>query len=52
MAPNYNENDKWIINKLKYSFVNPKRGDVVMVKYHEEQEFKYISRIIGFPGEK
>ena len=52
MAPNYHENDKWIVNKLQYKFSVPKRGDVVIFRYYNQQGFEYIGRIIGLPKEK
>ncbi|NES99395.1 MAG: signal peptidase I [Sphaerospermopsis sp. SIO1G1] len=49
--------DKIIIDKVKYNFADPQRGDIVVFSPTEKlQDEKYkdafIKRIIGLPGEK
>lgn len=56
-TPNQWEADKIIVDKLKYRFSDPQRGDIVVFSPTEElQREKYqdafIKRVIGLPGEK
>lgn len=37
--------------RLAYLFSEPKRGDIVIFKYPEDESINYIKRIIGLPGE-
>ena len=49
MAPNYDDGQPTVINRLAYFSTTPQRGDVVGL--HVGAEF-YIKRIIGLPGER
>lgn len=49
MSPNYRDGDILILNKLHYRLKNPKRFEVVAVKYKDTKYF--IKRVIGLPGE-
>jgi signal peptidase I len=52
MEPNFNSGEIIITNKLSYYIENPKRGDVVVLRFPGDPEkVKYIKRIIGLPGE-
>ena len=43
---------QWLwTDKLGYALGSPRRGDIVVFKYHETRE-KYIKRLIGLPGER
>lgn len=44
--------DYIVINKLSFTYKSPKRFDVVVFPYNEEENIYYIKRIIGLPGEK
>jgi signal peptidase I len=51
------EADKIIVDKLKYRFANPERGDIVVFSPTEELQREqyhdaFIKRVIGLPGEK
>lgn len=37
--------------RLAYQFSEPKRGDIIIFKYPDDEEEKYVKRIIGLPGE-
>jgi signal peptidase I len=49
--------DKIIVDKVKYKFANPERGDIVVflppkkIRNNPERE-AFIKRVIGLPGEK
>ncbi|WP_017654623.1 signal peptidase I [Fortiea contorta] len=56
-TPNQWEADKIIVDKLKYKFSEPQRGDIVVFSPTEELQKEqyqdaFIKRVIGLPGEK
>ncbi len=56
-TPNQWEADKIIVDKLKYKFANPQRGDIIVFSPTEELQKEqyqdaFIKRVIGLPGEK
>lgn len=56
-TPNQWEADKIIVDKLKYKFANPERGDIVVFSptqelQKEQYQDAFIKRVIGLPGEK
>jgi signal peptidase I len=51
MVPNFHTGDYLIIDEISYRFYEPKRGDVVVLKYPLDPSQRYIKRIIGLPGE-
>ena len=63
MEPTFLNNDYLIVDELSYRLKDPKRGDVIVFKYHSgleeqtggsnnEKDSKYfIKRIIALPGE-
>ena len=51
MEPNFYEKDYLIIDELSYRFREPKRGEVVVFKAPNGNDF-YLKRVIGLPGER
>ncbi|MDZ8026674.1 MAG: signal peptidase I [Nostoc sp. SerVER01] len=56
-TPNQWEADKIIVDKLKYKFASPQRGDIIVFSPTEELQKEqyqdaFIKRVIGLPGEK
>lgn len=49
MVPNFQNGEHLIANKIIYQYSEPKRGDVIIFKYSETQDF--IKRVIALPGE-
>ena len=43
--------DRLIGNRLAYKKEGPKRGDVVIFHYPDNEEELYVKRVIGLPGE-
>lgn len=44
--------DDLFVNRLPYLFSDPKRFDIVVFKYPDNEKLLYIKRVIGLPGEK
>lgn len=51
MYPTFDSGDYLIVDQLTYRFSDPKRGDVVVFRYPNDERVFYIKRIIGLPGE-
>lgn len=50
MHPTYKNGEFLMANKITYKISKPQRGDVVIFKFSETQDF--IKRIIGIPGDE
>lgn len=51
MVPNFHSGDYLIVDELSYRIGNPKRGDVVVLKFPLDNSQHFIKRVIGLPGE-
>lgn len=51
MYPTFHNKDYLIVDELSYRFSEPKRGDVIVLKYPLDMKRYFIKRIIGKPGE-
>ncbi|RIX51846.1 signal peptidase I [Paenibacillus nanensis] len=51
MQPNFETGERLIVNKIIYTFREPKFGEVVVFDV-PEQGRKFIKRVIGVPGDK
>lgn len=53
MEPNFHSGQYILVNRWKYNFGTPTRGDAVVLRFPGDPEHKkYIKRIIGLPGEQ
>ncbi len=52
MVPNFHNKDYLIIDRISYTFSEPQRGDVVVLKFPKDTSQYFIKRIIGLPGEQ
>ena len=51
MEPNFFDHEYLIIDELSYRFHPPGRGDIVVLRYPNDQRQYFIKRVIGLPGE-
>lgn len=52
MEPNFHNGQYVIVDRFNYLFGTPNRGDVVVLKFPGDPDYKkYIKRIIGIPGD-
>lgn len=51
MLPNFIDTEYLLAEKLSFSVIQAKRGDVVIFKYPKNPSVNFIKRIIGLPGE-
>lgn len=52
MEPTFFDHEYLIIDELSYRLHEPKRGEVVVFKYPNNQQEYFLKRIIGLPGER
>lgn len=52
MYPNFHDKDYLLTDKISYRLGQPKRGDVIVFVAPKNEEYDYIKRIIGLPGDK
>ena len=51
MVPTFKDSDYLIVDKLSYKLNDPKRDDIVIFRYPNDQKKFFIKRIIGLPEE-
>lgn len=44
--------DRLVAFRLAYLFSEPKRDDIVVFKFPDDESYLYVKRIIGLPGDK
>jgi len=52
MYPNLHDADYLLTDKISYRLGQPKRDDIVIFVAPKNEEYDYIKRIIGMPGDK
>jgi signal peptidase I len=52
MEPTLQTNQYLLVNKVSYMVGEPKRGDVVVLKFPQDPRRDFIKRIIALPGEE
>lgn len=52
LLDSFNNGEYLLTNKISYRFNDPQRGDVVIFKAPQNQDYDYIKRIIGLPEER
>jgi signal peptidase I len=51
MSPTFETGQYLIIDEITYKFEEPKRGDVIVLRYPKDTTKFFIKRVIGLPGE-
>jgi signal peptidase I len=51
MEPNFVHGDIVLVNELKYRFIEPKRGDVIVCGYDDVNGESIIKRVVALSGE-
>jgi signal peptidase I len=51
MAPTLEDHDRLIVNKLVYTFGDPRPGDIVMLYYPVDPEKMFVKRVIAREGD-
>jgi signal peptidase I len=52
MAPTFLPGDHVIVNRTAYHAAGPRRGDVVLYHYPDEEGKRFVHRVIGLPGDR
>lgn len=51
MIPTMAINDRLIVNKFIYRFVDPIRGDIILFESPYKDDKEFVKRLVGMPGE-
>lgn len=52
MYPTLNTKDRLMVEKVSYYFREPKKGDIVVIKYPKDPKEKFIKRVMATGGDK
>jgi len=52
MYPNFHDADYLLTDKISYRLNSPQRDDIVIFVAPKNEDYDYIKRVIGLPGEK
>lgn len=52
MYSNFHDGEYLLTDKISYRFNQPKQGDVVVFKAPKNEDYDYIKRVIGLPGDQ
>jgi len=52
MDDNFHDGEYLLTDKVSYRFGSPQRDDVIVFKAPQNEDFDYIKRIIGMPGDQ
>ena len=52
MEPTLRTNQYLLVNKVSYMIGEPKRGDVVVLKFPQDPRRDFIKRVVALPGEE
>lgn len=52
MRPTFETGNYIIVDQLSYQLGDPKRGDVIIFRYPNDETKFFIKRVIGLPGER
>ena len=51
MIPTINEQDRIIASRLSYISNDPERYDIIMFNFPDNEDTKFVKRVLGLPGE-
>ncbi len=51
MFPTFHDKDYLLVDEISYHFRDPKRGEVIVFRYPNDESTFFIKRIIGLPGD-
>lgn len=51
MEPTFSGGEYLIVDQLSYRLDDPERGDVIILRYPNDESVYFIKRVIGLPGE-
>lgn len=52
MLPTLQHGEFFMVDRLSYREIDPKRDDIVIFFLDENKEYFYVKRVVGLPGDK